>query len=63
MVPFAAMMMKTTETFDLKRLGVMIIGKPVNVELISSVLKGDDLCEVAVHLPPEVTQRYVACSN
>jgi len=55
MVPFAKMMMKTTETFDLKRLGVRIIGKPVNVELISSVLKGDDLCEVAVHLPPEVT--------
>jgi len=31
-----------------------ILGKPVKVELIRSVLKGDDLCEVAVHLPPEV---------
>jgi hypothetical protein len=29
-----------------------ILGKPVEVELIRSVLKGDDLCEVAVHLPP-----------
>jgi len=32
-----------------------ILGKPVEVELIRSVLKGDDLCEVAVHLPPDVT--------
>jgi hypothetical protein len=32
-----------------------ILGKPVKVELIRSVLKGDDLCEVAVHLPPDVT--------
>ncbi len=32
-----------------------ILGKPVKVELIRSVLKGDDLCEVAVHIPPDVT--------
>ena len=31
-----------------------ILGKPVKVQLIRSVLKGDDLCEVAVHLPPNV---------
>jgi len=55
--------METTETFDLKRLGVRIIGELMKVELIRSVLKGDDLCEVAVHLPPDVTQRCVACSN
>jgi hypothetical protein len=47
--------METTETFDLQRIGVGILGKPVKVELIRSVLKGDDLCEVAVHLSPEVT--------
>jgi hypothetical protein len=32
-----------------------ILGKPVKVELIRSVLKGEDLCEVAVHLPPDAT--------
>jgi hypothetical protein len=32
-----------------------ILGKPVEVELIRSVLKGDNLCEVAVHLPPGAT--------
>ncbi|MCK4355536.1 hypothetical protein KAW44_00475 [Candidatus Bipolaricaulota bacterium] len=47
--------METTETFALQRIGVRILGKPVKVELIRSVLKGDDLCEVAVHLPPDVT--------
>jgi len=47
--------MGTTETSDLQRIGVGILGKPVKVELIRSVLKGDDLYEVAVHLPPDVT--------
>jgi len=47
--------MKTTETFDLQRIGIGMLGKVVKVELIRSVLKGDDLCEVAVHLSPEVT--------
>ena len=34
--------METTEPFDLQRIGVGILGKAVKVELIRSVLKGDD---------------------
>jgi hypothetical protein len=48
-------LIETTETFDLQRIGVGILGKAVKVELIRSILKGDDLCEVAVHLPPDLT--------
>jgi predicted hydrocarbon binding protein len=29
-----------------------ILQQPVEVELLSSVLQGDDTCQVAIHLPP-----------
>lgn len=30
-----------------------ILGRPVKVEVLESVLQGDDLCKIAVHLPPD----------
>jgi hypothetical protein len=30
-----------------------ILGRPVMVEVLESVLKGDDLCRIAIHLPPD----------
>ncbi len=30
------------------------IGKPVTVEIVKSVLKGDDVCQFAVHLPEDL---------
>jgi len=34
-----------------------ILGQPVRVELVQSLLKGDDVCQVAIHLPESVQGR------
>ena len=34
-----------------RRLWEGIIGKPVKIELLKSLVKGDDVCEYAIHLP------------
>ena len=30
------------------------IGQPVRVDVVKSLLKGDDLCEFAIHLPEDL---------
>jgi predicted hydrocarbon binding protein len=30
------------------------IGKPVRIEVVKSVLKGDDVCQFAIHLPEDL---------
>jgi predicted hydrocarbon binding protein len=30
-----------------------ILQQPVQVELLESVLKGDDVCKIAIYLPPK----------
>lgn len=32
-----------------------ILGTPVKIEMLNSLLKGDDFCRFAIHLPPEST--------
>ena len=34
-----------------------ILDQPVRVELVQSLLKGDDVCQVAIHLPESVQGR------
>ncbi|MBN1948888.1 MAG: hypothetical protein JW784_04020 [Candidatus Cloacimonetes bacterium] len=33
----------------------VILGQPVEVELLKSILKGDEVCQFAIHLPVEVS--------
>ena len=37
----------------------LIFGQPLKAEIIQSVLKGDDWCKIAIHLPAEAVPEAI----